>query len=808
MGKIKLPKSLLRILFPKKKKKNSASEIQKRVVAEREDVKQIVASNNDEVLLQTAPSTSPTVTTYSNGSNLNIVSMQFSFDDYDDASYAEVDRGIDEVGAVDQTENTGDHNIIMDKSTLDTRDNNNPEALKSTEKVSHKKIEGGTNVEVTMPEDVQVATNRNGKLDNTILPDDSPPSLPSTPNRDVVSHHSTELEGDIQIITNQNVELNDSILSDDNPPSLPSTPARELPHHSSPSAQRARQKALARQKRILSKCEERLNALTGTADATLEEADKVKSDRMKQIRERQARSKPTPFNLDKVEKKQEDETKQDKQFSTIVFYESNQAERDLKDVLSPLSAVSEEQPHNMTTNSPNNVIDTQGFPLGSVDAPSMCHDAPIPFFILLLDPKSRIFELVEIDNADKSSSIQQVLDCIRTKCSDERLMNMNYIGLCRPSDRVEFTNLSAPAFSSSTECCLGNNECIMENDVLVAILQDSTGFQMCKISKPILKNDKFRNMIRKRRKGKRRSDRSVKSDRSVEIIDETASASGVPLVIKTPSTNEDKKEKYNTLCKKLESLSKKLHQVDGEIMAGEVALQSPAAGADDADDAGAVVAPVAQAPESTVDTIQCHPKVDDVYQMSPKMVATELAQHIEEIFADHDVEILAVDADDDDESDDGTFVSARSHKSVKSVKSIRAKQKDLAQKSRRQRAKNVNLFESSNDDALALQIEAMAVQAEEAFGSRHGKKPVEIEERDDDIYEVPALPDVIEEDELGVIPEEFESSDILDTMKSLTRGGAVMDVSNCTPAQKEAFSRNFLNTSTSMGEYQMPDDLW
>lgn len=75
MGKIKLPKSLLRILFPKKKKKNSASEIQKRVVAEREDVKQIVASNNDEVLLQTAPSTSPTVTTYSNGSNLNNIQI-------------------------------------------------------------------------------------------------------------------------------------------------------------------------------------------------------------------------------------------------------------------------------------------------------------------------------------------------------------------------------------------------------------------------------------------------------------------------------------------------------------------------------------------------------------------------------------------------------------------------------------------------------------------------------------------------------------------------------------------------------------
>jgi hypothetical protein len=220
------------------------------------------------------------------------------------------------------------------------------------------------------------------------------------------------------------------------------------------------------------------------------------------------------------------------------------------------------------------------------------------------------------------------------------------------------------------------------------------------------------------------------------------------------------------LCEKLESLSRKLHRVDAEILAGEVTVQPQ--------------------PTSTELTVQIQTNTEVSYRMSPKMVATELAQHIEDIFADHDVEILAVDADDD--SDDGTFVSARSHKSVKSIKSKKIEKK-------RKSPRQSNLFESNEENALALQIEAMAVQAEEAFGNRHGRKSVNTE----DVYEVPEVDDSFEN--MEVIPEKMESADILDTMKLLTRGSAGVDVSNCTLAQKEAFSRNFLNTSTSMGEF-------
>ena len=758
MGKIKLPKSLLRVLFPKSKKKKADL----RPIHEKHAVVSATKSHDVDVAkgkpdapskqgthvivttsseaLQTAPSTSPTVASCEENA-VNIVSMQFSFDDYDDASFASVKEK--EVPS-DVVDDCNDKCVVTD--------------CKKDGDVTPAATDNACDVKDAL----------------TPLENSATDGVPDITNVQETTTSPTE------------PELNTLLLDE----ALPSSPSRELPHHSTPAAQRARLKALARQKRILSKCEERLNALAGTADAPLDQPKLHEKQRL--IREKN-KEKKNKLNLEKESATTATTTvtKEEKQFSTIVFYESNPTEEEInvfnaeQQPLSPLSTDTAE-----TT--PNNFIDTQGFPVGTIDSPPpSTTPAPISFFVLLLDPKSRIFELIEIDDMEKSSTIQQVLDTIPTKCTDERLLNMKYIGLCRPSDRVEFTDLAAIAFppDSYLEPTASENQYITESDVLVAILHDSTGFQMCKISKPILKNNKFRDMVRRRRKT---STKKTSCSKSVEIIDETAATrNSIPAVIKT-ETAEEKKEKYDTLCKKLESLSKKLHRVDEEIMAGEVTLQPSSL---------VESAPPQDSKELTVNanTSALESSQEVAYRMSPKMVATELAQHIEDIFADHDVEILAVDADDDEESDDGTFVSARSHKSVRSVRSLMTKQMEMASKPKSRRKKKTNLFESDNEDALALQIEAMAVQAEEAFGGRYGRKSAVDIDVKEDVYEVPDMSDVIETDDaMEVIPEEFESSDILDTMKSLTRGSSSVDISNCTPSQKEAFSRNFLNTSTSM----------
>ena len=68
------------------------------------------------------------------------------------------------------------------------------------------------------------------------------------------------------------------------------------------------------------------------------------------------------------------------------------------------------------------------------------------------------------------------------------------------------------------------------------------------------------------------------------------------------------------------------------------------------------------------------------FKMSPQMLAMELAQTIEDIFADNHVEIVAVDADQDDgnndaenfDNDDDSFVTARSHRTKSTVGTLRS----------------------------------------------------------------------------------------------------------------------------------------
>ena len=86
---------------------------------------------------------------------------------------------------------------------------------------------------------------------------------------------------------------------------------------------------------------------------------------------------------------------------------------------------------------------------------------PTSFFVLLLCPTSRIFELVEV-NGDGSgegekpspsdsalSTVGDVLRAASANCTDDRLSSMEFVGLVRPKDRAEFTSMDAMAFASS-----------------------------------------------------------------------------------------------------------------------------------------------------------------------------------------------------------------------------------------------------------------------------------------------------------------------------------------------------------------------
>ncbi|KAL7526254.1 hypothetical protein ACHAXR_002921 [Thalassiosira sp. AJA248-18] len=249
------------------------------------------------------------------------------------------------------------------------------------------------------------------------------------------------------------------------------------------------------------------------------------------------------------------------------------------------------------------------------------------------------------------------------------------------------------------------------------------------------------------------------------------------------------------------------------------------------------------------------------FKMTPKMVAYELAANIEDIFADHDVEIVAVDADDDDEdddndmSDDDTFVSARSMRSMKSIRSVRSQIRKIEQqqqnknkamavvaveendkplleittKKKKPRKPRKSKYDSYEEDDMMLQIEAMARQADAAFESRKSKtrnttlnveggaaaslthsvviEPAEPkisaieEEEDNEVKENEGINKEVEV--LASIDEEVNvtADDVLGAMKSMAtknQGIVAVESAPTTANQRDALSRNFLNTSTSM----------
>ena len=549
---------------------------------------------------------------------------------------------------------------------------------------------------------------------------------------------------------------------------------------SSPSRDEARRRAIARQQRILSQASTRFQALSETATIDTSgfaycSPPHLQRRRWQQHIGRQTRpqavgdgnQKVTPSQGQSIiglpprqpEQQQRQLPQTNKNYSSIVFYDSTPT-RDLATNNNNSSvSISDSSKHQEGKfSSPTCVADfeasTPGHGKESADnsnqvassnnsnCPSTAYDN-IHFFILLLCPNSRIFEVIEVSDAPLESTVGEVLKLIPQHVTDGRLLKKKYIGLCRPADRTEFIDLTLPAFLSKKE--RQGEDCtpfdfIHENDVLVAILKGSTCYQMSKISKPILRNPKFKEMIRRRRrqsaadkaamkkkrKSKKKHEDKLKSPtEEIYVPDDCSIVSGITCA--KPVRSRNRGEDPTSLSKMLETLSKKLHEVeeggaylpdcDNSSMGSSSKQRSVTADLDQAKRRG-------------------HEGQEDIgFKMSPKMIAMELAQTIEDIFANNNVELVAVDADDndeddsriddDDDDDSDTFVSARSHRTKSTVATFKSTKMPPNVVTPNYRTKTsprqFKFTETMEDNALAAQIEAMAAQADAAFEDRSKK---------------------------------------------------------------------------------------
>ena len=481
----------------------------------------------------------------------------------------------------------------------------------------------------------------------------------------------------------------------------------------------------------------------------------------------------------------------------------------------------------------------------------------VQFFVLLLCPESRIFELVDVTTSSNEgdeansisphSTINDILSVVSNRCTDSRLSTKEYIGFVRPDDRMVFTSTDKKAFVSSDES--EGRAFIGENDLLVAILKNYTGHQISRISRPICRNTKFREMVRRRsskisdtsiegvhnnsdtgdeggrdrsfgdesksvrsssdKKQRRKKHKLVKGGSAVvttvdDLLDNRPD-SNIKMKKKHSLSNEDKVGAAvysNSLCQKLEQLSKKLNDVDDEI-------------ADEGDplDETMTDETITELQIDTAKTTDDSIRSNDSFKMTSKMVAYELAMNIEEIFADHHVEIVAVDADEveggsdvdsldgADSDDDETFFSSQSKRS-----GSQGMPSTLEFKTQRRRERRTDIYKEEEDD-LMMQIEAMARNADAAFESRKrivvespttfidGKSEQinnDVTKGSDASTTIGVLDSSYDEDISVTTP-----NDITSIAKSFSKKGR-RSMNKSSKKECDALSRNFLNTSTSM----------
>ena len=528
----------------------------------------------------------------------------------------------------------------------------------------------------------------------------------------------------------------------------------------------ARRRAIARRQRILSSASTRFQAIAETASFDTSEYSspphpQIFRRRQQQQQQQQQQQPKREMSVDvlgtldppAVSSGLRSQT--NKKFSSVVFYDSMQH-------------------HAHDNSSPTCVAETQYFESGNANKDFVTCDSfndsnctntdanSISFFVLLLCPLNRIFELVEISDAPLHSTVGDILRHIPLHVTDERLLGKKYIGLCRPADRTEFIDLRLPAFHTINPQISGvaeeDEDCIPfdyihESDVLVAILKGSTCYQMSKISKPILRNKKFKEMIRRRRrrfaaanatKKKRRKSSKKKFTNAksptneIYIHDDISVVSGITCAkpLRSPGQKEDAvREDPTSLCKMLEALSNKLHDVDKDVIFLPDDENSSAGSSKHSMNSGRLEKVKRRA---TVETHSSHEAMG--FKMSPQMLAMELAQTIEDIFADNHVEIVAVDADQHDghddagnfDNDDDSFVTARSHRTKSTVGTLRSlgfqspvRPKLNVVTPEGNKMKNAfreyKFAETMEENALAAQIEAMAAQADVAFEERPKK---------------------------------------------------------------------------------------
>lgn len=137
-------------------------------------------------------------------------------------------------------------------------------------------------------------------------------------------------------------------------------------------------------------------------------------------------------------------------------------------------------------------------------------------FLLLLQPESKIFELIQLMYMPNDTTVGNIIEMIPDNATEDSLGSQEYIGLCRPKTQEEIVNKDILASNTSSGA---ESARITLGEILVAIPKGYSTSDVAALSKQILANPKIIKLLKRadplapkrRRSSKRRSHRGSRS---------------------------------------------------------------------------------------------------------------------------------------------------------------------------------------------------------------------------------------------------------------------------------------------------------
>ncbi|KAI2508879.1 hypothetical protein MHU86_5489 [Fragilaria crotonensis] len=200
--------------------------------------------------------------------------------------------------------------------------------------------------------------------------------------------------------------------------------------------------------------------------------------------------------------------------------------------------------------------------------------ASFKIFILLVAPKKKIFEIIQVFYAPLETTVHHLIQCIPPNATEPALATQTYIGMCRLDGQTLDVDMMASAASPTSQ----HVSCakIIRGEVLVAIPKGYTAKFCSQIAKPILLNPKVTKLMKKsdplapsKKKKKKRSSKSSSSPKSkyksIEVKSEAAALTSPYAARSTSALHQTPDQHERRLLKALQRGASEAESTNAEI---------------------------------------------------------------------------------------------------------------------------------------------------------------------------------------------------------------------------------------------------